>query len=81
MKGKMNHPIDRLPLEEFTEGFLNDHKMTYSLDVLFYRIRLPWSQAGPLMRRLRQEAVNGATIYPGYNGIATALKEEVKFGK
>lgn len=46
-----------------------------SIDVLFYRIRLPRSCARNLMWRLRQEGVN-ATVYPGYKGVVQTLPEE-----
>jgi hypothetical protein len=48
---------------------------------IIYRITLPWSEAGDLMDHLSQEGINAATIYPGFNGVVTTLKQEWKYAQ
>ena len=48
---------------------------------IFYRITLPWPRACVLMDDLSQEGINAATIYPGFNGVVTTLKEEWKYAQ
>jgi hypothetical protein len=46
------------------------------LNRLFYRIRLPWRRADALMWFLEKEGVNAATIFPGYDGVVRAMREQ-----
>lgn len=64
------------------------YKVTNSSDAnlggcrpIIYRITLPWSEAGDLMDQLSQEGINAATIYPGFDGVVTALKQERKYAQ
>jgi hypothetical protein len=78
LKSKLSVPVDRRPLDELVEQFLTEHKKLYAVDVLFYRIRLPWRRASYLMWRFRQEGINAATVYPGYRGVVQTLEEEMR---
>jgi hypothetical protein len=62
------------------------YKVTNSRDAnlgayspILYRITLPWSRAANLMDQLSQEGINAATIYPGFDGVVTTLKQERKY--
>jgi hypothetical protein len=76
MAGKLNHAVDRSPLDTFVEQFLIKNEMNTYGKELFFRIRLNWGNAAQLMWRLRQEGIGKATIYPGYGGVVAALEEE-----
>jgi hypothetical protein len=43
---------------------------------LMYRASLDRSQAPRLLRLLADEGVTGATVFPGYEGVVKAMREE-----
>jgi FRG domain len=70
-------PLDQVaPLYKVTDS--SDASLA-GYKPIIYRITLPWSEAGDLMDQLSQEGINAATIYPGFNGVVTTLKQEWKY--
>lgn len=72
-------PLDMLaPMYEAMNG---SGLQSQDCEPLFYGITLPWPQARYLMDQLSQEGINAATIYPGFSGVVTTLKQEWKYGQ
>jgi hypothetical protein len=75
---RLDKPVNPEALHTFAAKSLKKRGGSYRRD-LFYRIRLPWSEARHLMWRLMQEGLGQATIFPGYGGVVGALEEESKY--
>ena len=63
-----------VPLDEIAQRY----RVTDDSDekAIFYRITLPWVEAGSVMDLLSQEGISAATIYPGFKGVGDTLKDE-----
>src|SRR5262249_47213584 len=63
-------PYDKMILKNV--GF--DHTQP-----LFYQFTLPTREARELLRLLAAQGIDASTIYPGYDGVARALRERMQF--
>ncbi|HTA92534.1 MAG TPA: hypothetical protein VK745_23310, partial [Polyangiaceae bacterium] len=43
---------------------------------LMHKLTLPTKLGGTLLQLLQQEGIDGSTMFPGYDGIARALRED-----
>lgn len=55
---------------------LRDKLIDGDLPALLLKFRLPCDQAGMLLRLLHSEGVDASTVFPGYDGVFKALREE-----
>ena len=74
--------IDRRPLNEIvlqyvTENLPDIPDALWEKDPVFIRFELPWSEYVPLLVLLAKSGINGSTIFPGYDGAASAVKEKL----
>lgn len=44
---------------------------------ILYKVTLPQSEAGPLLQLLSLHEVDGATLFPGFDGVARVVRERV----
>ncbi len=45
----------------------------------FFKYELPWSECGGLLRVLANHGVNASTVFPGYEGVADAVLEQLRW--
>lgn len=75
------NPKRRIPLDELILGGLDDIEDQDSLATfladpfILTKIELPYRQTRTLLKLLAKESVNSASVYPGYQGAASALFE------
>lgn len=67
---------DNFDVHEYDALALSSSPIFRNVDApFFFKLMLPHSQAGELLRLLAREGVSAASIYPGYDGAAQAVKE------
>lgn len=74
--------VDRTPLDEMMFDYLQRSRASVlstkeSTIPIFLKFELPWSECGGLIRVLANLGVNASTVYPGYAGVADAVREEL----
>jgi hypothetical protein len=69
-------PVDRTTFDDAVGRAVADLEKDLSIPQLFYKVTLPWSEAGEVLNLLRIEGVSAATMFPGYKGVAVAMQEE-----
>jgi hypothetical protein len=52
------------------------HSVMSDYGKALYKFILPRSEAGPLLRLLTKHGISGATLFPGFDGVARAMREE-----
>ena len=68
-------PLDQVlyaHLERFHPHFLRSNVETIPL---FVRFDLPWSELAALVRLLAKAGMDASTVFPGYGGVAEAVRE------
>jgi hypothetical protein len=70
---KSSSPVLREP---FDQALQHIHKLVRDYHKALFKLTLPASQAGPLLRLLSKYGVSGATLFPGFDGVARAIAEE-----
>jgi hypothetical protein len=77
---KLDEPVDRRSLDEVLQSNksgLNDDKVEETpVSAMLYRFTLPAMESRVLLWLLAKEGVTGSAAYPGYDGVAQALKEQ-----
>ena len=73
--------VDGEPLDSTMYGYLERCfpdvlKTSESTIPLFWKFELPWSQYRSLLRQLANAGVNASTVFPGYYGVADAVREK-----
>lgn len=73
---------------ELAQKWLKDIGNDFGWEDVFYKFTLPWTESGRLLWFLAKEGIDSARLFPGYDGVAEALKErhlrrkpEVKFSE
>lgn len=67
---------DDFEIRSYDTLALNSAASWHSIDApFFFKFTLPTTQAGELLRLLAREGISAASIYPGYDGAAQAVKE------
>ena len=74
--------VDREPLDSTMYAYLErcfpDVLKTNQPTIpLFWKLELPWSQYRSLLRQLANAGVNASTVFPGYYGVADAVREKL----
>ena len=64
------------PLDEFVTDVFMKHKIGNGLLPIMRELTIPISASHEILRRLSARFVNAATLYPGFDGAAEALKEQ-----
>lgn len=72
--------VDRRPLDEYEFTLPPDTGM-FTGRPLFFRVRLPKSEAPELLWLLARDGYTGARCFPGYDGVARFIKESVLYPK
>jgi hypothetical protein len=73
--GPKDGPVSREALEDVVCRTFRDEDLE-EVGTLLRRVRLPWKEAGHLMQLLRREGINGATIFPGFDGVVRFMRED-----
>ena len=78
---KFNEPVDRRGLDEILQAnmyILNQDQIDDKpVSPIMYRFTLPVDESGKLLWLLAKEGVTAASIFPGYGGVAQAIKEQL----
>lgn len=64
----LDNPVDRRPFDQILEDMGLNNKL--------FSFRLPIKESPTLLRLLAIEGINGATLFPGYQGSAKAVIEQ-----
>lgn len=68
-------PIDRRSLDQFLADEVRSKGGTQAFSALLHHFTLPVTECVTLLKYLAKEGVNGAKLFPGYDGVAKALFE------
>jgi len=68
-------PLDEVVAAADLSHLRSDRIEPHAETPLLYKIEFPGSIAMQLLRLLNYEGINGATIYPGYDGVVRKMRE------
>jgi hypothetical protein len=69
---RLDDPIDRTPLEQLCKS----KSSLFDTNPVLQKFTLPISQAGRVLWLLAIEGITGARMFPGYDGVAKAIREQ-----
>ena len=70
-----SEPVDRRPLNEVLHAVETTRKIGTSKQPLLYRFTLPIAESARLLYMLAKEGIDGATLFPSYDGVVKAVFE------
>jgi hypothetical protein len=70
-------PLDVVRRESFDDALQNAHvEAMDDYEKALYKFVLPATEAANLLRRLAKHGATGATLFPGFDGVVRAMREE-----
>lgn len=64
------------PLDKYVTEIFQKHKIGNELLPIMRELTIPISASRKILRHLSYHFINAATLYPGFDGAAEALKEQ-----
>ncbi len=80
---KLADQVDRRPLQQVVQEEVDfgKHLPPSIKGPFFYHITLPLTESRKLLRILAKHGISGARLFPGYAGVAQALREENRWDR
>jgi hypothetical protein len=78
---KLESPADRTDLALSIKDWAKASSTRRGSHECFFRYRLPWSQAAHAMHLLHELGITRARIFPGFEGVVGAIREEAQVKK
>lgn len=73
--------VCQYPLDKYVTDVFLKHKVGNGLLPIMRESTIPISASREILRRLSYRFINAATLYPGFDGTAEALKEQRLWNK
>lgn len=72
-------PVDEYVAHDVANGIMAKHGLEGCELPLMRKLSLPRREAPKLLRLLSYEGINGATMFPGYDGVAVSMREQAQW--